>query len=87
MAQATHGSAPDIAGRGIANPYAMVESTRMLFEWLGHSRANAGAVGMAASMSRAVTAALADPAARTGDIRGTGTTASFVQAVLQHLRK
>jgi 3-isopropylmalate dehydrogenase len=30
MAQATHGSAPDIAGKGIANPYAMIESTRML---------------------------------------------------------
>jgi 3-isopropylmalate dehydrogenase len=40
MAQATHGSAPDIAGQGIANPYAMIESTRMMFEWLGHSRAN-----------------------------------------------
>ncbi len=38
MAQATHGSAPDIAGRGIANPYAMIESTRMLFDWLGHAR-------------------------------------------------
>ena len=35
MAQATHGSAPDIAGKGIANPYAMIESTRMLIEWLG----------------------------------------------------
>jgi 3-isopropylmalate dehydrogenase len=41
---------------------------------------------MAASMSQAVTAALADPAARTGDIRGTGNTASFVQAVLRQLR-
>src|SRR3954466_1018920 len=43
MAQATHGSAPDIAGRGIANPYAMMESTRMMFDWLGHSRSNPGA--------------------------------------------
>ncbi|HSL77202.1 MAG TPA: isocitrate/isopropylmalate family dehydrogenase, partial [Candidatus Limnocylindrales bacterium] len=33
MAQATHGSAPDIAGKGLANPYAMIESTRMLFDW------------------------------------------------------
>ena len=54
MAQATHGSAPDIAGKGIANPYAMIESTRMMFDWLGHSRGNAGAVRMAASMSRAI---------------------------------
>ena len=87
MAQATHGSAPDIAGRGIANPYAMIESTRMMFEWLGHSRANDGAVRMAASMSRATTAALGDAQARTGDIRGKGNTASFTQAVLRNLRK
>ncbi len=87
MAQATHGSAPDIAGRGIANPYAMIESSRMLFEWLGHSRSIDAAVRMAGSMSRATTTALADPAARTGDIRGTGNTASFTQAVVRNLRQ
>jgi len=87
MAQATHGSAPDIAGRGIANPYAVVESTRMMFEWLGHSRNNPGAVRMGASMAAATTEALADADARTGDIRGKGNTASFTQAVLRHLKK
>ncbi|QRF61125.1 isocitrate/isopropylmalate dehydrogenase family protein [Variovorax paradoxus] len=85
MAQATHGSAPDIAGQGIANPYAMIESTRMLFDWLGHSRGNDGAVRMAASMSRATTAALADRSARTGDIRGSGNTVAFTKAVLRNL--
>jgi 3-isopropylmalate dehydrogenase len=83
MAQATHGSAPDIAGRGIANPYAMIESTRMLVEWLGHERGMPEAVAAAESMSRATTSALADPAARTGDIRGTGTTAAFTQAIVR----
>jgi 3-isopropylmalate dehydrogenase len=87
MAQATHGSAPDIAGRGIANPYAMIESTRMMFEWLGHSRGNEGAVRMGASMAQATTAALADAQARTGDVRGKGNTASFTQAVLHNLKK
>jgi 3-isopropylmalate dehydrogenase len=86
MAQATHGSAPDIAGKGIANPYAMMESTRMMFEWLGHSRKNAGAVRMAASMSRAITEALGDAQARTGDIRGTGNTQTLTKAVLERLR-
>src|SRR5262245_18872340 len=38
MAQATHGSAPDIAGRNIANPYAMVISGQMLLAWLGRKR-------------------------------------------------
>jgi 3-isopropylmalate dehydrogenase len=86
MAQATHGSAPDIAGRGIANPYAMMESARMMFGWLGRSRGNERAVRMAASMSRAITAALGDAQARTGDIRGTGNTATMTQAVLRGLR-
>ena len=86
MAQATHGSAPDIAGRGIANPYAMMESTRMMFDWLGHSRGNAGAVRMAEAMSRAISEALGDAQARTGDIRGSGNTASMTRAVLQALR-
>jgi 3-isopropylmalate dehydrogenase len=85
MAQATHGSAPDIAGRGIANPYAMIESTRMMFDWLGQSRGNDGAVAMAASMARATTAALGDAAARTGDVRGRGNTATFTQAILREL--
>jgi 3-isopropylmalate dehydrogenase len=51
MAQATHGSAPDIAGKGLANPYAMIESARMLLEWLGHSRGLPKAVDAAASIS------------------------------------
>jgi 3-isopropylmalate dehydrogenase len=86
MAQATHGSAPDIAGKGIVNPYAMMDSTRMMFEWLGHSRGNAGAVAMAASMSRAITAALGSAQDRTGDIRGQGNTASMTRAVLRALQ-
>ena len=38
MSQATHGSAPDIAGKNIANPYALIMSGQMLFEWLGRKR-------------------------------------------------
>ena len=34
MAQATHGSAPDISGKGIANPYAIILSAQMLLDWL-----------------------------------------------------
>jgi 3-isopropylmalate dehydrogenase len=68
-----------------ANPYGMIESTRMMFEWLGHSRGNDSAVRMAGSMSRATTAALGDPQARTSDIRGQGSTATFTRAVLRSL--
>jgi len=82
MAQATHGSAPDIAGRGIANPYAMVESTRMLLEWLGHRRGIAEAGQAAEHMLRGLETALADPATRTPDIRGTGTQREMVEGIL-----
>jgi 3-isopropylmalate dehydrogenase len=82
MAQATHGSAPDIAGKGIANPFAMIESARMMFEWLGHSRGIKPAVAAAASMKRGIECALADPATRPKDIRGTGGTNDMTRAIV-----
>jgi 3-isopropylmalate dehydrogenase len=85
MAQATHGSAPDIAGQGIANPYAMVESTRMLLDWLGTRRQIRAANAAARLMANGILAALTDPATRTPDIRGTGTQRDMVNAILAHL--
>lgn len=82
MAQATHGSAPDIAGQGIANPYAMIESTRMLLEHLGRAHELPAAGSAARIMREGIDAALSDPASRTGDIRGTGNTASMVDGML-----
>jgi 3-isopropylmalate dehydrogenase len=85
MAQATHGSAPDIAGKGIANPYAMIESSRMLIEHLGRARGVPHAVEAAKTMERAIHRALASPETRTRDIRGTtgteGMTAAIVGAI------
>src|SRR5439155_974941 len=56
MAQATHGSAPDIAGRNVANPYAMIMSGQMLLAWLGRKRgepkASAAANHIAAAVER-----------------------------------
>jgi 3-isopropylmalate dehydrogenase len=82
MAQATHGSAPDIAGKGIANPFAMIESARMMIEWLGHNRKIAEAVKATAIIEAAITTALADPATRTRDIRGTAGTAEMTRGIL-----
>ncbi|HEV7616941.1 MAG TPA: isocitrate/isopropylmalate family dehydrogenase [Burkholderiaceae bacterium] len=87
MAQATHGSAPDIAGTGRANPYAMIDSTRMLLDWLGRRRSIAQAVDAAQAMERAIAATLADPKARTGDIRGAGTTADMTAAIVAAVRR
>ncbi len=64
--QPSHGSAPDIAGRGIANPVATILSVAMMLEWLRHPSAKRGA-----DMIRcAVKAVFADRQARTRDMGG-----------------
>jgi 3-isopropylmalate dehydrogenase len=60
----------------------MIESTRMMFEWLGHNRGIKEAVDAAASMKRAIERALDDPATRTRDIRGTGGTSDMTRAIV-----
>jgi len=86
MAQATHGSAPDIAGKGVANPFAMIESSRMMIEWLGHNRGIAQAVDAARIAKDAIAVALADPATRTGDILGTGGTADMTRGIVEAIK-
>src|SRR5262244_3728002 len=54
MAQATHGSAPDIAGRNVANPYAMIVSGQMLLAWLGRKRGEPKATAAANRIQAAV---------------------------------
>ncbi len=83
MAQATHGSAPDIAGQNLANPFAMIESTRMLFDWLGNHHGIAPVLDLSRHMKRGIDAALADPATRTPDIRGTGTQQDMIEGILR----
>jgi tartrate dehydrogenase/decarboxylase/D-malate dehydrogenase len=70
-----HGSAPDIAGKGIANPIGQIWSGAMMLEHLGHAEAGAAVV-------RAIEAVLADKAApRTPDIGGKATTAELGRAI------
>jgi isocitrate/isopropylmalate dehydrogenase len=72
-----HGSAPDIAGRGIANPTAMLRSTALLLE---HAL---GRVDEARALARAVDHAVA--AVPTPDLGGTATTAELGAAVREQL--
>lgn len=70
-AQAQHGSAPDIAGKNIANPTSMILSVAMLLSWMG-TRHNKPALHQAANaVERAIDAVLADPKSRTRDLGGT----------------
>ena len=73
-----HGSAPDIAGAGVANPVACLLSAALLLEDLGHDTAAGG-------MRNAVGSALQDPVHHTPDLGGQATTADLASAVLDRM--
>ncbi len=83
--QPCHGTAPDIVGKGIANPQAMILSTAMMLRWLGERRADAAATLAAERIERAVSTVLAAGTARTRDIGGRATTREVGHAVLEAL--
>ncbi|HWO40646.1 MAG TPA: isocitrate/isopropylmalate family dehydrogenase, partial [Candidatus Eisenbacteria bacterium] len=87
MAQATHGSAPDIAGRNIANPYAIIMSAQMLLAWLGRKHSDPAALAAADKIERAVHATIGRDRIRTPDIGGGATTDAFGRAVIARLRQ
>jgi 3-isopropylmalate dehydrogenase len=85
IAQAVHGSAPDIAGQGIANPAALMLSASMLLDWLG-TRHDKPILSVAADLLEgAVDAALADAGNHTPDLGGTATTEDFATAVTANI--
>ena len=83
MAQATHGSAPDIAGRGIANPYAMIMSAQMLLAWLGQRKQNPAAIEAAALIEAAMERVIAERRALTPDLGGSASTSAMGDAVAE----
>lgn len=79
--QPSHGTAPTIAGQGIANPIATVLSVAMMLEWLGHPDTIRGA----RLINTAVQTVLAHPTHRTADLGGTLTTPQMGDIICQAL--
>jgi 3-isopropylmalate dehydrogenase len=80
MAQAAHGSAPDIAGRDVANPVSMILSAALLLRWLGDRHADPEVAAAAELIERAVADILA-AGMRTRDLGGAESTSGFAAAV------
>ncbi len=76
MFEPVHGSAPDIAGKGIANPIGQIWSGAMMLDHLGHLKA-------AAAVENAIETALSDPRLRTPDMGGKTTTKALGKAIEQ----
>ena len=85
MAQATHGSAPDIAGKNIANPFAMIESARMMLDWLARRKQDEEAVAAADEIAQACLRVLSSGEGVTPDLGGTGSTAGMGEAICREL--
>jgi 3-isopropylmalate dehydrogenase len=86
MAQAAHGSAPDIAGQGIANPVGMILSAAMLLDWLGRQHGDPATSAAGRAIEDAVDSALA-AGTRTPDLGGTAGTVETTDAVIANLRE
>lgn len=79
-----HGSAPDIAGTGTANPTAIMLSAAMMLDWLSRTRSDEACGRAAVMLEEAVRATIAG-GTRTRDIGGTAGTADFAAAVCANI--
>jgi tartrate dehydrogenase/decarboxylase/D-malate dehydrogenase len=78
MFEPVHGSAPDIAGKGVANPIAQIWCGSMMLDHLGEPDA-------ARAIDAAIEKVLADPASRTRDLGGSASTKDCARAVIEAL--
>jgi 3-isopropylmalate dehydrogenase len=85
VAQAQHGSAPDIAGQGVANPTSLIRSVAMLLDWSGRRTGETARVEAAAAIETAVNSVLDVPHLRTRDLGGRASTEEFTAAVTARL--
>ncbi|WP_224823249.1 isocitrate/isopropylmalate dehydrogenase family protein [Cognatishimia sp. MH4019] len=83
--QPCHGSAPDIAGKGVANPFAMMLSGAMMLDWLGLRTSNADMVSDGARLDGAVRKVIAKGDVMTRDLGGSAGTDAAAEAVLSAL--
>jgi 3-isopropylmalate dehydrogenase len=85
MAQAQHGSAPDIAGRDLANPVSLMLSAAMLLEWLSIRHGLEPFARAHHAIEAAIDRLLQDPARRTRDLGGPLGTAAFTESLCKEL--
>lgn len=86
MAQAAHGSAPDIAGKNIANPTGIILSTVMLFDWLSEKEKNPALSQLSKLVEKALYQTI-QKGIKTKDLEGDATTSQFVEGILVQIKE
>ena len=74
-----HGSAPDIAGKGIANPVALLLASGLMLDHVGHGE-------LAGRLRAAIDGVLNEDKIRTGDLGGQASTKEFATAVVRRIQ-
>jgi isocitrate/isopropylmalate dehydrogenase len=82
VAQAQHGSAPDIQGQNVANPSSLILSSAMLLDWRGRRDGNPALIQASRLINSALDTVLLDPGARTRDLGGNRGTDSFAKLIV-----
>ena len=83
--QPAHGTAPDIAGKGIANPSAMILSAAMMLDWLAHRHGDAVLADGARAIESALQQSFLSGGVRPRDFGGASGTAEITRAVIERL--
>ena len=77
--EAVHGSAPDIGGKGVANPIALMLAAAMMLDHVGRK-------DLAERLRDAISATLKTDKVRTGDLGGHASTREFTSAIVSRIR-
>lgn len=85
IAQAQHGSAPDIAGRNIANPVSLIGSTAMLLDWLGKKNNEEKLKKISIMIEDAIDKTVINKETRTPDLGGKLSTTEFTKKLIENL--
>jgi 3-isopropylmalate dehydrogenase len=85
--QPCHGTAPDIAGRGVANPTAMILSAAMMLDWLGERHNLPACTSAATELTEAVESAFGDGDLRSFENGGSSGTEQIASRVRAHLER
>jgi 3-isopropylmalate dehydrogenase len=80
-----HGAAPDIAGKGIANPLAMLFSVKMMLDWLGKTKRNQNCIRASSALLDAI-CAVGESGLKTPDIGGSASTDQVVRGISQVIK-
>lgn len=86
MFQPSHGTAPQLAGKNVANPIAMILSASMMLDWLAERHADAVAGKAASRIERAVARLLAEGKTLTADLGGKAKTTDVTDALISLLK-